>query len=245
MTEAEWLEAARPEPMLDHIRGASLSRTKAGKRKMRLFACGCVRQVWTLLPHEHCRETVVVAEQFADGRADQAVLETAREKAVRVAAKEYGQAAATDGGQAIADGLEAARAAAAAAGRDQREVVEQAMWCAQKAVQAAARKQTPRGQKGKVADEAAGQQQRRQAALLLDLFGNPFRPIRVEKSWLAANVCPLAEVIYEEAAFDRLPILADAMVEAGCHHSDILAHCRGGGEHLRGCWVVDLLTGRQ
>jgi hypothetical protein len=55
----------------------------------------------------------------------------------------------------------------------------------------------------------------------------------------------LAKAIYEERTFDRLPILADALEDAGCDNTDILAHCRSGGEHVRGCWVVDLLLGKK
>jgi len=53
------------------------------------------------------------------------------------------------------------------------------------------------------------------------------------------------KAIYDDRAFDRLPILADALEEAGCEDQDILGHCRSGGEHVRGCWVVDgLLAAR-
>jgi hypothetical protein len=55
----------------------------------------------------------------------------------------------------------------------------------------------------------------------------------------------MAEVIYADSAFDRLPVLADALEEAGCTISDILDHCRGPGPHVRGCWVVDLLLGKE
>jgi hypothetical protein len=80
--------------------------------------------------------------------------------------------------------------------------------------------------------------------LLRDIFGNPFRPVSVEPSWLTSTVVALAEGIYQERAFDRLPILADALMDAGCDNADVLGHCRGDGPHVRGCWVVDMLTGR-
>ena len=54
----------------------------------------------------------------------------------------------------------------------------------------------------------------------------------------------VAQGIYYDRAFDRLPILADALEDAGCHDAAILEHCRQPGPHVRGCWVVDLLTGR-
>ena len=65
------------------------------------------------------------------------------------------------------------------------------------------------------------------------------------KSWLASLVLGLAQAIYDERAFDRLPILADALEDAGCTDAAILEHCRGPGPHVRGCWVVDLLLGKQ
>jgi hypothetical protein len=83
-----------------------------------------------------------------------------------------------------------------------------------------------------------------QCALLRDIFGNPFRPVSVDASWLAGPVITLADTIYTDRAFDRLPLLADALEEAGCTDADILAHCRGDGPHVRGCWVVDLILGK-
>ena len=65
-----------------------------------------------------------------------------------------------------------------------------------------------------------------------------------ERSWLTSTVVGLADAIYADRAFDRLPILADALEEAGCDHPNVPAHCRGPGPHARGCWVVDLLLGK-
>jgi hypothetical protein len=83
-----------------------------------------------------------------------------------------------------------------------------------------------------------------QCTLLRCIFGNPFRSVTLDPSWLTCTVTSLAQAIYTDRAFDRLPILADALEDAGCTDADILAHCRGGGEHVRGCWVVDLLLGK-
>ncbi|MEO2092077.1 MAG: hypothetical protein ABGY75_21700, partial [Gemmataceae bacterium] len=77
--------------------------------------------------------------------------------------------------------------------------------------------------------------------LLRCIFGNPFQPVAFADSWRSETVVALAAGIYAERAFDRLPILADALEEAGCDHPDVLAHCRGPGPHARGCWVVDLV----
>ena len=80
--------------------------------------------------------------------------------------------------------------------------------------------------------------------LLREAFGNPFRPRRQDPAWLAWNdgaIRKMAQTIYDDRAFDRLPLLADALEDAGCTDADILSHCRTPGDHVRGCWVVDLV----
>ncbi len=82
-----------------------------------------------------------------------------------------------------------------------------------------------------------------QCRVLQDLFGNPFRARWLDEAWLAYEeglVRRLARVIHEERDFERLPILADALEEAGCADAVLLGHCREPGEHFPGCWVVDL-----
>ena len=81
--------------------------------------------------------------------------------------------------------------------------------------------------------------------LLRDIFGNPFRPVALDQSWLTSDVLALARGIYDERAFDRMPILADALQDAGCTNEDALNHCRDTTQpHVRGCWVVDLVLGK-
>ncbi|MFO0849861.1 MAG: hypothetical protein U0871_15100 [Gemmataceae bacterium] len=76
------------------------------------------------------------------------------------------------------------------------------------------------------------------------VFGNPFRPVASDPPWLTPTVLALAEGVSAECAFDRLPILADALEEAGCDTPAVLKHSRGRFPHIPGCWVVDLLLGR-
>ena len=84
-----------------------------------------------------------------------------------------------------------------------------------------------------------------QAALLRDIVGNPFRPVTFDPRWRSETVVALATGIYEHRAFDRMPVLADALEEAGCDHLDVLAHCRDPHQpHARGCWVVDLVLNK-
>jgi hypothetical protein len=86
------------------------------------------------------------------------------------------------------------------------------------------------------------------ADLVREVFGDPFRTLRARPEWPTWNdktVWRLAQEIYEEPAFDRMPILADALEEAGCAEAAILVHCRSGATHVLGCWVVDLILGRE
>jgi hypothetical protein len=93
--------------------------------------------------------------------------------------------------------------------------------------------------------QAEAKERSRQADLLRDLFGNPFRPVELDPGWLAPSVVKLAQRIYEDRAFDRMPELADALGAAGCKVAEILSHCRQPGEHVRGCWVIDLILSRE
>jgi hypothetical protein len=82
------------------------------------------------------------------------------------------------------------------------------------------------------------------ASVLRELFGNPFRPAAFDPAWHTDTVVALARQMYESRDFGAMPILADALQDAGCASDDILTHCRGAGPHVRGCWVVDLVLGK-
>jgi hypothetical protein len=77
-----------------------------------------------------------------------------------------------------------------------------------------------------------------------EVFGNVFGSMTARPEWRTSDVLTLARGIYEDRAFDRMPILADALQDAGCDNTDVLDHCRGPGPHVRGCWVVDLILGK-
>jgi len=83
------------------------------------------------------------------------------------------------------------------------------------------------------------------ANILRDIFGNPFRPVRFDVRWRTSNVIDLSRTIYEGRAFERLPILADALMDAGCADEQVLEHCRSDGPHVRSCWVVDVVLGKE
>jgi hypothetical protein len=83
-----------------------------------------------------------------------------------------------------------------------------------------------------------------QQAVLRDIIGDPLDPVSIDARWRTSDVRGLALGIYEDRAFSRMPILADALMDAGCEDERIIFHCRGSGPHVRGCWVVDLVLGK-
>ena len=82
------------------------------------------------------------------------------------------------------------------------------------------------------------------SGLLRDIFGNPFRPVTFAPAWRTDTAVLLARQMYDAREFSAMPILADALQDAGCDNADVLNHCRSGEPHVRGCWVVDLVLGK-
>jgi hypothetical protein len=230
VNEIDWLAGADPLPLLAHLEG------KATPRKLRLFACACVRrpQGWPRLRYAYPRQAVEAAERYAEGQAGDADLQQAREhaeQALAMGAPEfdaYAYAAAAAG--AAEDPLEAARNAC----ENMRL----------QAVREAAYEVPPGHDEARANAEASAIERRAQAELLRELFGNPFRPAHVEPSWATwgnGAAVALARVIYDNNQFEDLPYLADALLDAGCADERMLEHCRTPGGHVRGCWVVDLI----
>jgi hypothetical protein len=223
MTEAEWLEGIDPEPMLRHL-GSAVSDCK-----LRLYACAWGYDVWHLLTDARSREAILTAERYADGLAGAAEL-TAAFNAAQEAWKALPlvRCGRRDKWVKSQDGRRAKKAAAAVA-RDAADSTLSPRWAANPWRWGNAR------------------QRYALANHLRDLFGNPFRRRVVDAAWLAWNgriVPKVTRAIYDGGNFDHLPILADTLEEAGCTDSDILAHCRGPGSHVRGCWVLDLILGK-
>ena len=241
MTEAEWNACSDPTPMLAFLRG------KASDRKLRLFACACCRTVWPAVS-EVFREAIRAAEEHADGRATDAELGAAVSALHRVRRKR------NDLDRAVYD---AARSRGDAWGvtQDIARVVARAA-APNPSPTAASREvngqyvtvDIPPNADRLVWNAVFASHQHRQASLLRDVIGAlPPRSTNRQTGLLAWNdgtVPKMARVIYDGRAFDRLPILADALEDAGCADQEILDHCRSNGEHVRGCWVVDLLLGK-
>jgi hypothetical protein len=93
-------------------------------------------------------------------------------------------------------------------------------------------------------DRIAAGEYEEQARLLRDILGNPFRRAALNPSWLTPDVMTGAGHIYQDRAFGRLPVLADALLDAGCQDEALIQHCREPGPHARGCWAVDLILGK-
>ena len=89
-------------------------------------------------------------------------------------------------------------------------------------------------------------EQTAQSFLLRDIFGNPFRPVAFDPAWRTSDAVALARAMYDARNFGAMPILADALQDAGCDSADVLTHCRDANQvHVRGCWVCDLVLGKE
>lgn len=233
MTEQEWLECAEPEKMLAYI-GA-----KASDRKLRLFAVACCRRIWHLITAEQARRAVALSEQYADQEVSLYELSLAASNAMLHVDKCY-RADRPDGG------AYAAYSTASPYERDDLGNFGDTACCGAFNTDAGvyASRNAVQADSGNVygADRSA------QADLLREIIGNPFQQMLFDRAWLTwhdSTIPKIAQGIYEERSFANLPILADALEEAGCTNADILNHCRTEGSHVRGCWVVDLLLGKQ
>ncbi|MCE9568373.1 MAG: hypothetical protein K8U57_40755 [Planctomycetes bacterium] len=82
------------------------------------------------------------------------------------------------------------------------------------------------------------------ACILRDIVGNPFRPVAFSMEWRTTTAVLLAKQMYEDSDFSVMPILADALQDAGCENDNILNHLRSDEPHYRGCWVLDLVLGK-
>jgi hypothetical protein len=224
MTESDWWACQEPQEMLQHL----VESRKGSGRKLRLFAIACCRRIWPLLSDERSRKAVEVAERYADGEVGEADLEVAYETFAREEVGWAGNAAwcAAEPGSNKPLHLE-----------DHCFPLNAACSAAHFACLA-------------VGDPNCNMEVAEQAALVRDIFG-PWAfqakpPIaKGVRTWNDGCVVKVAASIYEEATFDRLPVLGDALEEAGVTDEEVLAHLRSPGPHCRGCWVVDLVLGKE
>jgi hypothetical protein len=226
LTEESWETCKQPLVMLAWLQSrASVPKTKDGRRRLRLFACACARRYWDEFgrqPHKNVdalRSGVEAAERFADGEMDRAAFEAA----VAVA-REEGQ------------GISVLAAPAFIAGHATLAVAFEGAWEVARLGPCAG---------GDWSGPPFWAEQRAECELLRDVFGNPFRPAKRPACLprRGGTIRALAETIYRDRTFAELPVLADALEDAGCSDDVILSHLRAPGPHVRGCWAVDLLRG--
>jgi hypothetical protein len=242
MTEVEWNTSTDFRAMLRQLG------KRANGRKLRQFRCACCRRRWNQITDPRSRSAIETAERFAVGL---------------VGTREVHQAAA-DAKCAYADVVAALRvggsraspacvAAWAAAGSCKGGVNQWLQGVSQLAQCDAHDVVVKTGRVGQSLwfserDASWDSWCEYGCKVLRDLFGNPFRPVTLDpvyRTWSGGALVKLARAIYEEGRFADLPVLADALEDAGCTNTDVLTHCRSGSEHVRGCWVVDLLLGKQ
>jgi hypothetical protein len=215
MTEDQWLACTDSAEMQWFLKNSGRLGKKGSERKLRLFGCACVRRIWYLLKKRKKAAANRVSIEKAERFADGLATEEELHRAYFAAGP---TARCPSGPNAFFAAMYSMSMAAKEAG------VRRADWSTDYPAELAT-----------------------QSHLFRDIFGNPFRRVKLNQSWVKRNdgkVLKMARSIYEERAFDQLPILADALEEAGCNNRDILAHCRQSGEHVPGCWVIDLLLGK-
>ena len=241
MTEDDWL-TCRTRPM-EMFRFA---RTRAGRRKLHLLSCACCRLLWNEFPdwatEQICRSAILAAERYADGECSEQEF-TDRINEVYT----FERMIIT---RELADDLAQVATLYATFGTVARDVIqgleETLQWIN-------AHFSCSRGDdEPNVAIPLVREQI---CDRFREILGNPFRLWTVNPSWLGggltqpdgrvvpitSDVRNLAEMIDREQAFDRLPILADAVEEAGFDDRDLLDHLRVGNGHFRGCWALDIL----
>ena len=241
MTEAEWLACNDPEPMLIFLfESGSDDSHRVGRLSLRqgtLLGAACCRRLRFVDADEVNRTWVAIAERKADGLLDEGE-HAATRHACRVAA-------------------EHALAGCRGDANDRSPNDGDAAYCATEAVSLLLHMADPSLTKSilQLCGEAAwyagardpeGAETRAQSDILRDIVGNPLRLITFSPSWRTDTTVALASQMYSSRDFSAMPILADALQDAGCDNEDILNHCRDPKQvHVRGCWVVDLVLGKE
>ncbi len=230
MTEREW-HGDDVTAMLTFLGG------RISRRKLRLFGVACCQTIWPILIDNRSRQAVRVAARLADGEAD----EWERRKAYAAARQAYIDAddPSGTGNTGVTAGLLAALAAASTLPhfRTASDVAQ----VAQMAARARALMET---RHGKPPPCGSPTERLRQAALLRDIAG-PMPTPGMRPGWLSPTVRAIAEGAYLARDWQALPVLADALEDEGCADEAILKHCRGATAHVRGCWVIDRILGKE
>jgi hypothetical protein len=221
MTEGEWLDATSPRTVMEGVRRYGRLRAGVGERKARLAACQVLRLVIPQLGNPSWVEPIEAAERYTDKRAELAEIDAAIDDADEVD---------------LTRTLSAREALRLLSRPDPYIAANDAPWIAGLFLGLRPGASVPLA--------ANPQLQAAMVAIFRDIFGNPFRPVEFDPEWHTSTTVALARGMYESREFGAMPILADALQDAGCDNEEILGHCQGPGPHVRGCWVVDLVLGK-
>lgn len=222
MTEQEWLTPGSLYRHLDQFRG------KKHHRKLRLFDVACARQFSQWFKDEVIYQALERAEQLADGKITESALARWRSKV-----EQANNLAITGNRKGAAIQQLATGPVIYACATGQYSLLHSA-W--HYLVSHRDRKKFGKG--------FVARGPRLAHDMLLEVFGNPFRPVAFNPSWRTSTAVGVARQMYETRDFTGMPILADALQDTGCDSDDVLNHCRNPGIHVRGCWVVDLVLGK-
>jgi hypothetical protein len=232
INEELWLAC----PVADRLLGTIID-LGASERKLRLFGCACLRLVWHHLGTPESKAAVEAAERFALGEISADEMTEGADAALAVIQKDDPPRN-TDLGRRqeyITFNSEVAASEVARADREGEWIYWQRLLDIPGRVMEAARYQRSG------LDLAA--MEKALCDRLRDIVGNPHRSHAIASSWRTPAVMRLSSEILADRAFDRMPILANALDDAGCTDEEMLAHCRDPRDHVLGCWVVDLLLG--
>jgi hypothetical protein len=250
LTQADWLATDNPFPLLRHIRATT------SHRKLRLFACACCQPLVGAMNHSGGETKLTAAEQYADGliseeqflaafRRTQSSGRGRLQGVIWFAFNALGWAG-HEGlnwnfDEVTQDLVQGTWAVGEYAEHHTNRACLHAIHARTRLALGEAEDDRPsdafRVQKDVITAEYAD--------LFREVFGNPFRPVAFHADWRIDTAVSLATAAYESRDFSTLPILADALQDAGCDADDLLAHCRDPKQvHVRGCWAVDLVLGK-
>jgi hypothetical protein len=229
MTDQEWMACTDSFRMVQSLLG------RASERKLRLFACACCRRVWHLMTDSRHRHAVEMAERFSDGLASEAEFGAAMQNVTALWANLPPH---QEGGWEPTHYMTGATSHLETGGS--------APWAASYASRGLASLVGERDSPGWISAREA--EAAAQCELLRDITGDPSRPFHFDPAWLSGDGRPAVELVRgidAEGRYGDLPMLAEKLERAGCRDGAVLSHCRGPGPHVRGCWVVDALLGRE
>lgn len=244
LSEPQWLAATLIVEMTDFIADVG------SERKLRLFAHACCQRIENLLVDPRSQSALAALARYADGECDRSELGACCDGALS-AKRAIEEPLCWDGClHTTAESLAASAICYASnpsydgAFRKPHYHNSTVTAAANAALVATGSVAYAHAQRRSDSESAQSTDAVVQSLLLRDIFGNPFRPVSVDPSWRPSTVLQLASGIYADRAFDRMPILADALQDAGCDNDDVLNHCRQTREHVRGCWVIDMILGK-